>query len=190
MPAPNDVVDYLGISLTQREWTNLISGMASPRVRRLSPGTKLYRVADASRAQSATSKVDGEAGGWWVGQKAFKKMMRYCVQEDKLNRGLGYAAREAAAVLFGWSACDLLIEAYTTSNVKIYFGKGNPQSEGGVTFSGWDDIEQWFIPGLGEYVASAGGNSHTKLSEKGKSVLTVYRTCSLRSAITSTESFR
>lgn len=190
MPAPNDIVEYLGISLTQREKDNLISGMAAPSVRRLSTGTKLYRVADASRANSTDKRVDGEAGGWWVGQKAFQKMMRYCVQEDMLDRGLGYAAREAAAVLFGWSACDLLIEAYTTGNVKIFYGKGNPQSEGSVTFTGWDDVEQWFIPGLAEYVPGAGGKSHVKLSAKGKSSLTVYRTCSLRSAMSSAQSFR
>lgn len=183
MPDLNATVEYKGVSLTQRELDNLLSGMKNPTVRRLSPGTKLFRVADASRAQDSVFQVDGEAGGWWTGQKAFNKMMQYCVQQDKADRGLGYAAREACAVLFGWSSCDLLVEAYVKTNVNIFFGKGNPQSEGGVTFKGWDDIEQWFIPGIAERGDRAGGGQHVRLSSKGKSAIEVYRTCSLRSVL-------
>lgn len=189
MPNPNDLTAFMGVPITSREKANLLSGMASPAVRRISPGTKLYRVADQSRAESTTSRVDGEAGGWWVGQRAFKKMMRYCIQEDQLDRGLGYAAREACAVLFGWSSCDLLVEAYVTSNVKVFYGKGNPQSGGGTTFSGWSDVDQWFIPGMGNRVSTGASSTHVKLSAKGKRAIEVYRTCSLRSAMGNGRSF-
>ncbi|MFK7819259.1 MAG: hypothetical protein AB8G99_11105 [Planctomycetaceae bacterium] len=189
MADPNEVVNFLGLSLTRREKDNLLSGMAAPAVRRLSPGTKLYRVADQGRASSTTSKVDGEAGSWWFGKKAFGKILQYCLQHDELGRGLGYAAREACAVLFGWSSCDLLIEAYTIGNVRIFYGKGNPQSEAGVTLPGWDDVDQWFIPGISERVSSA-GTTHTKLSAKGGAKIKVYRTSSVRSAMVSARSFK
>ncbi len=194
MPVASDQVVFQGVTLTQREKTNLLSGMKSPAVRRLSPGTKLFRVADVSRAQSDAFKVGGAAGGWWSGQKAFNKMMEYCVEQDGLNRGLRYAAREASAVLFGWSDCDLLVEAYVKKNVKVFYGKGNPQSEshGGtdITFTGWDDIEQWFIPGLSEVADLGAGRKHARLNSFGKSVIEVYRTCTIRSAIQSARSFR
>lgn len=191
----SDTVTYQGLVLTTREKENLLSGMKGPAVRRLSPGTKLYRVADASRSRSDSFQVDGEAGAWWVGKKAFGKMLQYCIQQDTEDRGLGYAAREACAVLFGWSACDLLVEAYVAKNVKVFYGKGNPQtgddSTGTAhTFPGWKDVDQWFIPGLAEKVTRADSSGHVRLSEHGKSVLNVYRTCSLRSAMNSSTSYR
>ena len=185
---------FQGISLAPHEKANLLSGMKSPAVRRLSPGTKLFRVADSSKASSTDGKVDPAAANWWSGQKAFNKMMKYCVEQDSLGRGLGYAAREASAVLFQWSDCDVLVEAYVKRNVSIFYGKGNAQSEmfGGasVTFTGWDDIEQWFIPGASERVELGAGRRHTRLSSFGKSVIEVYRICPISSVMESARSFR
>ncbi|APZ93758.1 hypothetical protein [Fuerstiella marisgermanici] len=194
MPATSDVVVYQGISMTKWAKTNLLSGMKSPAVRRLSPGTKLYRVADKKRMDNEAGRVDPEAANWWSGQKAFNKMMKYCVEQDSLGRGLGYAAREASAVLFQWSDCDMLVEAYVKKNVKIFYGRGNAQSENfrgtNVTFGGWDDIEQWFIPGMSQRDALGGDRQHTHLSAKGASVIQVYRTSSIRSVLASARSFR
>ncbi|MCA9057584.1 MAG: hypothetical protein KDA85_03765 [Planctomycetaceae bacterium] len=194
MSVVSDLVEYQGVKMTAREKENLLSGMNAPALRRLSPGTKLYRVADAARSRSEAFQIAGEAGAWWTGQKAFGKMLQYCIQQDKEDRGLGYAAREACAVLFGWSSCDLLVEAYVKKNVQVFHGTGNPMSEtrGGstVTFGGWADIEQWFIPGLTEVVSTGGDNKRVQLNAHGNSVIEVYRTCSLRSAMDSATSYR
>ena len=157
------------------ERTMLLSGMRSPRLRQISPGTKLYRVADRARSQCDDgSQADPEAGGWWFGQKAFHQIMRDCIELDTTKGGLGWSARRALAVLFGWNACDLLVEAYVRKPVKIFKGKGHTQREqapiGNVTFTGRDNIEQWYIPSITEREPLSGGRTRTRLSSFGQSV--------------------
>lgn len=196
MPAP-DLVEYEGVKMSSREKDNLLKGMMGPAVRRLSPGTKLFRVADATKATSGKSDdsgkmnfVDAEAGNWWFSQKALNKIMSYCVQSDEADRGLGYAAREALAVLFGWNDCDLLVEAYLAKNVHVFYGKGNPQGDSNHSFSGWKDIEQWFIPQVTTYEVDRTGQSKTSMNDFGKEVIKIYRTCSIRSVKGNAESYK
>lgn len=185
MPIANPHVTSIR-DLPQWEQNLLRSGMRSPRLRKMSAGTKVYRVGSAaSAAAGATRRADPEAGGWWFGQKAFNKIMADCVQHDSTNGGLGWSARRAMAVLFGWSDCDVLVEGYLTESVALFYGKGHKQSEmspvGKVTYEGWKDVDQWYLPGMTERVSGGGTKTHTKLSSLGKSAIHVYRTCSIRS---------
>lgn len=188
---PDKLISYLGVDVSEFEKSRIVSGIANPAVRKLSPGTKLFRVADVNSVSgTGNHQADGEAGNWWFGQKAFNKIMSYCVQTDQADRGLGYAAREALAILFGWSDCDLLIEAYLAKNATVFFGKGNPQGEGTQKFKGWADIEQWFIPQVTDYQQHASGKSTTKLSARGQEVIKVYRQVTLRSVKGNNTSYR
>lgn len=186
----SSLVNFLGGMLPQWEKDRIKSGMISPRVRKMSPGTKLFHVADAERAAkgkrssgSATLEfADVEAGCWWYGQKAFNKMMEYCVQADReKNRGLGYAAREACAILPIWNDCDVLVEAILVKTAPVFYGVGRAQSDGKITLSGWEDIHQWYIPGLTALTTDAQGNRHFKLSPEGQKLVSVYRYCSILS---------
>lgn len=171
-----------GVELSDYELKALTSGMNQPAVRKFSTGTKIFRVAsEKSVIGTATKKSDGEAGNWWFGKKAFNKIMKYCVEQDKDDRGLGYASREALAILFGWSDCDILIEGYLTKTVEVFTGKGNPQGQGSDKFKGWDDIEQWFIPNITQIDKSASGKEHVKLIATGAQAIKVYRQVAIRS---------
>lgn len=192
------MIEFQGVLMTQREHNELCSGIETPRKRTLSPGTKLYRAADQNKSAGTGGDTvfDPAASAWWSGQKAFNKIMAYCVQMDEGDRGLGYAAREANAVLFEWgNDCNLLVEAYLKTSVTVFFGKGRAQKGnapdlGSYEFKGWDDIEQWFIPGQTERVENGPGRYRIQLTASARSVIEVYRTCSIRSARESARSFR
>lgn len=183
------LVSYKGVMVSEFEKNRIQDGMENPAVRKLSPGTKIFRVEQKKQKESGQS-VELAAGTWWFGQKAFNKMMKYCVQDDKADRGLGYASREAMAILFGWSDCDLLIEGYIGQNTEIFYGKGKPQGDKQGKFEGWKDVEQWFIPQVTDYVDLGGGKSQTKLSEAGKKKIQIYRQCPLRSVMGNDHSYK
>lgn len=180
MPVANAAVTSIG-SLPDWERGNLRSGMRSPGLRQVASGTKIFRVA----SQNATG-ADPEAGGWWFSQKAFNKIMEFAVQHDTTKGGLGFAIRRAMAVLYGWNDCDLLVEGRLKRSVKVFYGKGHKQREMApngmtVTFEGWSDLDQWYIPGLTERVDQPGRRQYTQLSDFGKSIIEVYRTCPIAS---------
>lgn len=86
---------FQGVELSDRELAALKSGMNQPAVRKFSNGTKIFRVAsEQSVTGTASKKVDGEAGNWWFGKKAFNKIMKYCVKQEQDDRELGYALPE------------------------------------------------------------------------------------------------
>ncbi|MCA9047976.1 MAG: hypothetical protein KDA89_04570 [Planctomycetaceae bacterium] len=176
------------LSVSRCEYERMADGIRNPGIRRLSPGTKLFRVADRrdSGGERNNNRIDPGAGNWWCGIRAFNKNMEYCVQHDQGNRGLGYSFREACAILFEWgSNCDILVEAILTRNAWVFYGQGKRKSGtlNGVSydFNGWPDIEQWYLPNITERVGSGGSNTHTRLKGAPHAVIQVYRTTDIRS---------
>lgn len=143
------------VELDAEELQRVLDGMREPKRMVLPLGTKLYRVEAIRRQREGKPPPPPPgSGGWWIGQKAFNKIMQGALTDPE-DRGLGHAAREAAAVKYEWSNCDLLVEAHIKKKIVIFYGKGNPMSgqvsiEGNpdvpYEFKGWDDIDQWYLP--------------------------------------------
>ena len=183
------------ISLPQREYDSLRKGISLPQARQLSVGTKLFRVVDerdltgertGDSHHPSGNTSDPGAGNWWCGQKAFNKIMEYCVQYDVDHRGLGYAFREACAILFDWgSNCDVLVEAVLTKSTWVFYGPGKPKRgriyDVRYKFSGWSDIEQLYIPNITERVGTIQDGSHIQLSGSPNSTIQVIRTAKITS---------
>lgn len=172
--------------LPQWEQDLIRSGMRSPRLRHVSAGTKIFRLGDASNTSpTADRRADPEAGGWWFGRKAFNKIMADCVQSDTGELGLGWSGRRAMAVKYEWSDCDLLVEGYLKRSIKIFQGKGHKQTEsspiGSVTFEGWSDVDQWYIPSISRRDVVGQNKTHTRLNSFGEGVINVYRVCRISS---------
>ncbi|MEZ6129832.1 MAG: hypothetical protein R3C59_14205 [Planctomycetaceae bacterium] len=112
--------------------------------------------------------------------------MEYCVQGDVDKRGLGYAFREACAILFDWgNDCDVLVEAVLTKSTWIFYGPGKPKRgricDVRYKFSGWADVEQLYIPNITERVGTVQGGSHTRLAGAPNSTIRIIRTTGITS---------
>lgn len=171
MPVLND-----GLSLDSvPEWMrNLVkSGIRTPRVRHLSPGTKIYRFASSSVPQPQQA-----AGPWWFGQKAFAWIKQDALDNHGRGFGLGWSGRRALAIRQGWSRVDVLIEASISEPINIFYGRGTKQYRevmpNGmyVTWEGWPNIDQWFIPFI---------NDRSGMTALGKRAINVYRSISIDS---------
>lgn len=132
----------------------VLSGMRSPRAVRLGAGEVLYRFASSDAPEATWA-----AGAWWLYERDFRKI----VEQFRLSRGrhgadgltLGWLGRVAAAVRQGWSRTDVLVKAAVRKEVGAFAGRGRTQykerAPNGIlyTYSGWPDVEQLYIPGIG-----------------------------------------
>ncbi len=150
----------------------VLSGIRNPTVKQLSPGAKLYRF-----ASSKYPPASWPAGPWWVQQQAFHRIVQEAAQQPA-EFGLGWAARRALAIQQGFSTVDAVVEATVAETIYVFCGRGTKQyreqAPNGiyVTWEGWPDIEQLFIPNI-----SDGG----KLTPAGQRVLNIYRWCLITS---------
>lgn len=91
---------------------------------------------------------------------------------------LGFLARQAAAVMQSWSNVDRLVVADVTADFEVFTGLGRTQHNevpppGAVsynlklTWTGWDDVEQLYLPHLDR-------NREGYLTD-GRQVLTVHK---------------
>lgn len=143
------------------------SGIRTPRVRHVSPGTKIYRF-----ASSTVPKANWAAGPWWFGAKAFQQIKRDAVDNYEKGFGMGWSGRRALAIRQNWSRCDVFVEATIAAPINIFCGTGTKQYRevlpNGmyVTWEGWPSIEQWYIPFI---------NDRSGMTTLGKKAINVYR---------------
>ena len=144
----------------------LLSGIRSPHVKHISPGTKLFRFSSSQLPPDRWA-----AGPWWFGQDAFNRIKEDLLQSPH-GMGMGWSARRAMAVRQGWSRMDILVEARLNESMKIFSGRGTKQHRemlpNGmyVTWEGWDDVDQWFLPFI---------NDRTGMTPMGQSAISIYR---------------
>lgn len=133
----------------------ILSGMRSPRAVTLGVGEVLYRFASSDAPEATWA-----AGAWWVYERDFQKIVeqfrvsREQHGEDGLT--LGWLGRVAAAVKQGWSRTDVLVKASVRKEIGAFTGRGRTQykerAPNGIlyTYSGWPEVEQLYIPGIGD----------------------------------------
>jgi len=152
----------------------VLSGIRSPRVQHLSPGTKLFRFSNSMLPNDKWA-----AGPWWFGQYAFNQIKRDTLEtENGSEFGIGWSARRAMAVRQGWSKMDILIEATLVESMKVFVGIGTKQFREEmpngmyVTWEGWTNVEQWFLPFI---------NDRSGMTSMGRSAVQIYRTSKVES---------
>lgn len=123
------------------------SGIKRPKVRRLCPGTKLYRF-----GSSDTSKGRLMKSPWWFGQKDFHKIVHHAIKPGAIG-GMGYSGRQALAIKHAWSKVDILVEATVAENIDVFYGQGEHQCEklpngNTIDWPGWPDSIQFYLPML------------------------------------------
>jgi len=152
-------------TLSSAERERIRSGIRSPRVIRLTAGERIYRFAssyDRGR-RKAVAPTAWATGPWWIREDDFLKI-EAAQQKSVGVHGparaltLGFLARQAAAVMQEWSEVDRLVMATMLDGLDVFAGRGRTQFETPpsgavnynlrVTWSGWDDIEQLYLPGL------------------------------------------
>jgi hypothetical protein len=154
--------------LPQWEQARIRSGMRSPRVVTLTAGERIYRFAsswDRYRRKPVPPSA-WATGPWWIREDDYLKI------EDAWNRSLrvhggdrskaltlGFLARQATAVMQSWSNVDRLVIADVIADFEVFTGLGRTQYNeipppGAVsynlklTWQGWDDVEQLYLPYL------------------------------------------
>ena len=148
------------------------SGIRSPKVRCLPLGTKLYRFACADYPRPSWP-----AGPWWVGRKAFSRILQEAIRQDG-ELGLGWSARRALAIQQQWSKVNALVEATVAEEIYVFAGIGanqyrEPAPNGMViTWQAWKNIEQFFLPGVSD---------HGGLTDLGRRALNIYRSAPISS---------
>ncbi|MET0649843.1 MAG: hypothetical protein ABW208_24805 [Pyrinomonadaceae bacterium] len=134
----------------------IVSGMRSPRAVTLGAGEVLYRFASSDAPEATWA-----AGPWWLYERDFQKI----VEQFRLSREhhgedgltLGWLGRVAAAVRQGWSRTDVLVKASVRKEVGAFSGRGRTQHKecapNGIlyTYSGWPEVEQLYLPGIGDH---------------------------------------
>ncbi len=131
------------------------SGLRSPRVVTLTSGQVLFRFA------STTSRPETWAAGpWWMYDYDYYKIVA-AYEESRAQHGkdgltLGFLGRAAAAVKQSWSKTDVVVKAVVNNDIKAFAGPGrsqyNERMRNGiqVTWRGWRNVEQLFIPNIGD----------------------------------------
>ncbi len=166
MPVHNEDLDLATVPVWMRELVK--SGIRSPRVRQLSPGTKIFRFSNSSVAAASQA-----AGPWWFGDKAFQQIKRDALGNHDKGFGLGWSGRRALAIRQEWSQVDVLIEATIAEPINVFSGLGTKQYRERmpngmfVTWEGWPQVDQWFIPNIND--------AFSMMTPLGKKVITIYR---------------
>jgi hypothetical protein len=129
--------------------------MRNPRAVTLAMGQVLYRF-----ASSDTPEAMWAAGAWWLYERDFQKIVeQYRLSHERHGEGgltLGWLGRVAAAVRQGWSKTDVLVKASVKRELTAFAGRGRTQykerAPNGIlyTYAGWPDVEQLYIPNLGD----------------------------------------
>lgn len=131
------------------------SGLRSPRVVTLTSGQVLFRFASTTNPREIWA-----AGPWWMYEHDYNKIVAAYLEsraqhgEDGLT--LGFLGRAAAAVKQAWSKTDVVVKAVVNNNVKAFAGGGRSQYNEPlpngmhVTWRGWPNVEQLFIPNIGD----------------------------------------
>jgi hypothetical protein len=131
------------------------SGMRSPRAVTLGVGEVLYRFASSDAPETTWA-----AGAWWMYERDFQKIVEQVrISRDRHGEDgltLGWLGRVAAAVRQGWSRTDVLVKASLRKELSAFAGRGRTQYKergpNGIlyTYSGWPDVEQLYIPDIGD----------------------------------------
>lgn len=139
------------------EWAreSVERGMRGPRAVTLAPGQVLFRFASSDAPPALWA-----AGPWWLYEHDYRKI----VEQERLSRAqhgpegltLGWLGRSAAAVQQSWSRMDVVVKAVVLQEVMAFAGRGRTQyKERGpngflYTISGWPNVEQLYIPNIGD----------------------------------------
>ena len=128
-------------------------------------------------------KTSTGTGPWWIRERDYRRIIsayeaeRGKHGEDALS--LGFLGRAAVAVQHSWSKVDVVVKAQVVEDINVFAGRGQRQYREWlraniyITLSGWPQIEQLFIPNLGD---------QNGLTELGRRALLVLR----KKTITST----
>lgn len=152
---------------------DVTSGIRSPRVRKLTPGTKLYRFGNADFPPSSWP-----CGAWWFGRTAFNRIVQDAIANPDF--GLGWAGRKKLAVRQCWNKVNGLVEATIKEEIYIFAGRGTHQYHEmmpngmKITWLAPANIEQWYLPNI-SLPRGAG------LTAEGRQALSVYRTAKVES---------
>ncbi len=140
--------------LPEHARASILSGMRSPRAVTLGVGEVLYRFASSDAPEATWA-----AGAWWLYERDFQKIVeQYRISRERHGEDgltLGWLGRVAAAVKQGWSRTDVLVKASVKVELSAFAGRGRPQykerAPNGIlyTYSGWPEVEQLYIPGIG-----------------------------------------
>ncbi|MEM7785046.1 MAG: hypothetical protein AAF623_16975 [Planctomycetota bacterium] len=147
------------------------SGIRSPRVKKLTPGTKLFRFADADRP-----KESWPAGPWWFGRPDFNRILQQSIASPDF--GLGFHGRRNLAIRQCWSKVNGLVEAEIIEEIFIFYGAGTTQYREPlpngmmITWQAPPEVEQWFLSGI---------SNRAGMTELGHRAISVYRTCEVKS---------
>lgn len=146
-------------TLSDRERSTLTSGMRSPRVVTLHAGDVVFRFASTQSPNESWA-----AGPWWATEMDYRKVISEHTrsQHEHGDDGfsLGYVGRTAFAVQPSWSKMDIVVKAIVLNDIKAFAGRGQRQHREvlpngmHLTLSGWAEVDQIFIPGIGAWDGS------------------------------------
>jgi len=124
-------------------------GMLNPMRHELRARTRVFRFGGSGRSPQAVA-----AGGWWIEQREFEKLLSFAQAHDL---SVGMAMRCLCLVPPEWSDASLLIRARVVRDLLAWRGLGNtvvtPAKNGTIHLPHQNEIasrrlNQLFIPGL------------------------------------------
>ena len=156
-------------ALPAKERERLRSGMRAPQPVEIPAGTTLYRFASSydRYRRAKVPPVRWATGPWWLDEAGYRLIqteraasLKAHGNDPKRALTIGFLARQAAAVKQEWSNVDVLVVARTRARIAAFAGKGRAQHEVPdrstgfwnydvrFVWTGWDRIQQLFIPNL------------------------------------------
>ena len=130
-------------------------GLRTPRVVTLWPGQILFRFASTSQPNTHWA-----AGPWWMHEQDYRRIIAVHDAGQNKHKGqgltLGFLGRAAMAVQPSWSRTDVVVKAVVQQEILAFAGAGRTQYREQLpngmflTLAGWPDVEQLFIPNIGD----------------------------------------